>query len=654
MDLQIQRYSFTHPSRGVSVSSILTPRLRRFLPTGIWLIALAAFWLLYRNGLPGGFIFDDMPSLQGLRSVTSGSWNEVLSYALQGRAGPSGRPISLFTFALQHSSWPDDPAAFKRVNILIHAVNASLLWWLFARLLHLLNMRGGRWIAPLAAALWLLWPIQVSTVLYVVQRMTLLSATCTFLGLALYVEARAIYLRAEPTPRSAHALFLAALLTGVGLGILCKENAIVFPLLVFAMEATILARLRKPPSLWLVVLCLPIAGLLAYFLLIYQPWQHFGNRSFSLAERVLTEGRVLWMYVQQIVVPSASSMRFLYDNYPASTGWFTPHSTVLAWAAWLAVTSGAWVLRKRWAVAAFGVLFFLCSHVLESTVVPLELVFEHRNYLGSSAIALSLVAGLAALERLRLSARLTLGVFYFGMLATVTSNVTALWGDPLLQKRFWYTQNPDSFRVNIAYATSVFADGYPEEAVHLLDNAIARFPEQGALAIARAEIGCYYPSLRPPSLAIAMTAVAQEGGDVLTTVQFLDRVVNAFSENHCPVYTAEELVSLLRTAQANTAFQPRLRDLVLLEGVVYSAVGDVERARAQLHRALALDQGPKTLVQAASWELSNGNAAEARRHIETLRSLEDSKPIQYLTVVDDVLLLEKRYLTLVPPAGVQQ
>lgn len=633
------------------VASVLSSQLRQSVPIGIWLLALAAFWLLYLPGLPGGFIFDDMPNLQRLGSITSGSWEEVLSYAVQGVAGPSGRPLSLLTFGLQYDSWPADPGAFKRVNILIHAINASLLWWLIARALRLTDLRGRQWIAPVAAALWLLWPIQVSTVLYVVQRMTLLSATCMFLGLALYTEARSAQLRVDKTSVKAHVLFVAAPMVGIGLGILCKENAVVFPLLALALEATLFSHLRKPPALWRTALYMPLIAVTAYLLLIYQPWQHFGNRNFDLTQRVLTEGRVLWMYVRQVVLPSAGALPFLYDNYTVSTGWLAPSSTALAWASWLVLAVGAWLFRKRWPVAAFAVLFFLGSHVLESTILPLELVFEHRNYVGSAAIALLVVAGIANLAHLRSSARLILGVSYFAMVALVTFNVTSLWGNPLLQKKVWYDQNPDSFRVHIAHATAMFAEGYPEESARLLDIAIARFPEYAALPVARAELGCYFPTLRPASLDAAVNAAATGNAEILTTVQFLDRLVNAFSDNHCPAYTADEMVSLLHAAQSNPALAPRVCDLLLLEGIVYSAVGDSAHARELLHRALKIDRRPRTIIQAATWELSNGNAAEARKHIDALQRLKESNPVQYLAALDDVKLLEMRYRDLTSGSG---
>lgn len=615
--------------------------LDRFRLFGFWLLSVAAFWILYSNGLPGTFIFDDQPNLNGLKSITDGHFSELLSYSLQGHAGPGGRPVSLFSFALQHESWPGKPANFKQVNMLIHAINATLLWWLFERLYRLL---GGRrsWPPLAAAALWLLLPIHVSAVLYVVQRMTLLSAGCMFLGMALYVEARIRHISIGPLPHL-HALFLTSLLSGVVLGILCKENAIVFPLLILALEATLLSRLKPAPTLWKLTLWIPILIFVVYLSGFHKPWLRFGHRNFDLTERVLTEGRVLWMYIRQIVLPSAGSLHFLYDNYPVSTTLISPPITALSWISWLVVATWAWIKRKRFQLAAFAVLFFLASHMVESTVLPLELVFEHRNYVGSAAIAFMLAIGTAQLDRVRRLARIALGACYFAAIIWTTFNVTALWGNPLVQKRIWYEQNKESPRVHIAYASAIALEGYPHEAARLLEEASVRFPEHINFPLARIELGCYYPELKPNSLEAARSAARSGTENMLSALMFLDRLTSASIEDSCLSYQADEILELVQAAQTNPAFRRRQADVIILEGVLHSAKGDTLLAREQLRRALAIDKRPRFLVQAAAWELGNRNLLEARVHLDALSALQSAKPIDYLAVRDDVRMLEDLY-----------
>ena len=92
-----------------------------------------------------------------------------------GQAGPTGRPVSLFTFALQAAAWPDDPAAFKAINLLIHALSTVLVYLCSFRLA--MHLRGHRHLPALVATttalVWALQPVNTSTVLYTIQRMAL-------------------------------------------------------------------------------------------------------------------------------------------------------------------------------------------------------------------------------------------------------------------------------------------------------------------------------------------------------------------------------------------------------------------------------------------------------------------------------------------------
>lgn len=611
-----------------------------------WGALLAVGWLIYYPGLQGSFIFDDAPNLNALSRISDGSFHELLSFALQGFAGPSGRPASLLTFALQYPSWPDAPADFKRVNVLIHLLNACLVYWL---VLVIERARGTsdrlRLLMPLVASgLWLLWPIQVSSVLYVVQRMTLLSATCMLAGLIVYVYAR---LAADAPSRSprwlSHAGLVAAIGIGAGLGILFKENAIVFPLLALSLSATLMRSLTPQPRLWTIALWMPIAALLAYLLAYSNVLNGFQTRDFSLVERLMTQGRVLWLYVFQIVTPSTGSLRFLYDNYPVSTSLLTPISTLPSLAAWGAVTVVAWRLRKRSPIFAFAVLFFLASHALESTFLPLELVFEHRNYLGSLGLAYGL-AGLVLYLFDRDGRKIrTIGLSsaYLLLIAWTTLSLTTLWGQPLLQKQFWLMQNPDSPRVHLDLAGTLLIEGHGAAAAQRLDEASGKFPEDPSFAVARVELACYYPELKPSSLELVETRLRAGSRGQLATLVYLDRLVVALTREHCTTYPLVDALKLLEAVQANKAFEHLKTEFLVLEGVLHSHAGDVEAARAILNSRLAMGgNSPTLLIQAAAWELGNGALDEADLHLQSLHVLERTSPLKLLPVLEDLKKLQ--------------
>src|SRR6185369_4769326 len=124
-------------------------------------------------GLRGGFLFDDFANLPALGAF--GPIDNVatfLYYITSGSADPTGRPLALLSFLIDARNWPADPAPFKRTNLLLHLLNGALLGWLLLRLGKALALDATR--ATIAAvfgsALWLLHPLLVSTVLYIVQR----------------------------------------------------------------------------------------------------------------------------------------------------------------------------------------------------------------------------------------------------------------------------------------------------------------------------------------------------------------------------------------------------------------------------------------------------------------------------------------------------
>ena len=142
-------------------------------------LLLVATVLCYAWGLDSPLLFDDLPNLGALAFIDNAPvFNAGFrEFVLGGDSGPTGRPVALFTFALQAAAWPDHPLAFKAVNLFIHCVNAILVYGISARLLGLLRAddRDAGNVALCIALVWALHPVHTATVLYAVQRMALLS-----------------------------------------------------------------------------------------------------------------------------------------------------------------------------------------------------------------------------------------------------------------------------------------------------------------------------------------------------------------------------------------------------------------------------------------------------------------------------------------------
>jgi hypothetical protein len=111
----------------------------------------------------------------------------------------------------------------------------------------------------------------------------------------------------------------------------------------------------------------------------------------------MTQARVLWDYLAQLLLPDGLRMGVIHDDFVISRSLTDPPTTTIAIAAWIAVITTLVFWRKSVTVRllAFGLTFFLTGHLIESTVFPLEIYFEHRNYLPATGLYIA-AAGVAA------------------------------------------------------------------------------------------------------------------------------------------------------------------------------------------------------------------------------------------------------------------
>ncbi len=366
-----------------------------------YLTALAAFLLgalavaLYWPGLQGGFFFDDGPSMllaDGVR-LQNLSLESLQQAWTSGGAGPSGRPVAQLSFALNHYFSGFNPFAFKATNLAIHLACGLLVFCLARGFLtsarptakpHRILVASGA-----VTALWLLHPVQLLPVLHVVQRMTSLSAFFLLAALLLHIRGR------ERGGRAGVALLMLAWSVFWPLSFFSKETGALFPLFALAWELIVrrsstggLDRFARRFAA-LAGLCLVAA--LAYVLSPRAQWLWSGYdlRPFSLVERLLTEGRVLWFYLGLIVAPRMEALGLYHDDIAVSTDLFSPWTTLPALCGLAGLVWLAWRLRTRAPLVAFGIVWFLIGHGLESTVLPLEIAHEHRNYLPLLGILLA-------------------------------------------------------------------------------------------------------------------------------------------------------------------------------------------------------------------------------------------------------------------------
>ena len=159
----------------------------------------------------------------------------------------------------------------------------------------------------------------------------------------------------------------------------------------------------------------------------------YGYRPFTLSERVLTEARIVWFYIFQIFVPNVSWLTFYHDDFVISTDLLTPPSTLLAVLGRIVLVALAAIIVRRAPLVGFGIFWFYGGHLLESTMFPLELIFEHRNYLPMFGLYVAVLALPFYLNGLAGHAKrfiLCIAILIAGA-AFATSIRAVNWGSPL-------------------------------------------------------------------------------------------------------------------------------------------------------------------------------------------------------------------------------
>ena len=433
--------------------------------SSIFLLLLIFSYFVYLPGISGIFIFDDIPNLTPLGKYSDfGFWNDFWIFLLEGDSGPTGRPVSLASFYLNDTSWPSLPLSFIQTNILIHLLNGVLVFWVCLKLANRFKLNNNYQIgfSLLITSFWLLHPMHTTTVLYIIQRMTELSATFMLIGLVFYLYGR------EQLDKNTVKGFL-TLFIGVGssliLAILSKENGILLVAYILVIEFFLFQPLNiKPPVkfyYWLVpAVILPFLVILIYLGLRTNPGA-FINRDFTLEERLLTEPRILFDYLYHILVPKMNYITIFHDDFELSKSIFKPMTTFFSVIGLLLLVLFSFAYRKKIPFVSFAIAWFFAGHLIESTVLPLELYFEHRNYLPMLGIFILLGWYASLFIERQKSLVASIAIIMLLLNVAILFQNTTLWGNPLELGINWYQNHPKSERSRLLYVSVMEAAELP-------------------------------------------------------------------------------------------------------------------------------------------------------------------------------------------------
>ena len=520
------------------------------------------------------------------------------------------RPLPSVTFAFDFWRGRGHPGYFQWTNMIIHGLAAVCLFALLVLILRRVGHRtdAGLAAAFFAAALWASHPIQVQAVTYVSQRMASMVALFVMLTLIFYLLGR--------TARTSSWRIAFYLLATVAflLGLATKQNAVIVPGLLLLVEYGVLRHGRQlvRSKLDVALLCLPPvvlalvtldfatgAGPLAAYSLPF-----YDKRDFTLAERLMTQPRVIGFHFGQILWPLPGRFSLEHD-FTLSKGLLTPPSTILAFAGvalWCA--AGLWALfRARWRVVGFFLLWMPASLAIESTFHPLEMVFEHRMYLPLAGLAgLMALAAAWCLER---SWRLRLGTAAVLGLIVVLLSVSTMLRVPVWRTGLSLAENslkhaPNSGRAWAGYGANLLAEERGEEAETALRKALELDPDE--------------------DLALEVLAMRLlDTGDLDGAEQMLERrariglldhhVMNTFGELRLQQGNAPEAIYYFSHAVEWDKTHPVYRWNLAL---AHEAAGECKQAREQWQAYLHLE--------AIEHEIN-----EVRKHLEEIHETEGGK-----------------------------
>ena len=639
------------------------PRFNHLQKSIALFLLLAISYFIYSFGLTGIFLADDYANLTELENIQLYDWQSIGRYLFDGGSGPLKRPVSLFSFALQAPAWPLSPIDFKTVNLLIHLLSAGFIFWLSLSLAPLffprLSNKQQTAFAFLTTLLWVLHPLNVSTVLYVVQRMTELTALFVILSLFLYTRGR--YAFEAKRIKTGYFLVSFSLIVTGSLAVLSKENGVLLILYLLILEYTAFRHMTKPVNwrIWQTIfLYLPALAIIGYLLLILSTSaNHYTHRDFTMVQRLFTETRIVSEYLQQIIIPNPLKLGLIHDTFSLSYGLFQPITTVIA-IVFLSLLAGfAVVKRKKYPAVTFAIGFFFAGHLLESTFISLELYFEHRNYLPMLGILFLLAFGLIWLFEKVKTYRLRF-VIYMGLILYVLSFPyqtwiqTQLWGNPIKQALTWAERHPDSYFAQ-TYSAVILNDYQQyKQAKQRHQYILQHFPKahEGHLFIQ--SLNCRQPDLQQvgennlQALLADLTPPIDLNLDLLNG---LNLVIDEYARD-CAL-NVSDLYTLFETILTAGVDSPYLAFYYQAYARLYAVDENMSKSLDYLSRALDLHDNARLHLQKIHLLMSASQFKVALQEIKIMRqkskgfekTLYDDELKSTQLLLEELIELQKKY-----------
>tara|TARA_R110002110_G_scaffold95455_1_gene246813 strand:- start:392905 stop:394830 length:1926 start_codon:yes stop_codon:yes gene_type:complete len=589
--------------------------------------------LVYWQGLDGPFILDDQANI--FRNFVEVFDRDEIFYAMtHNTSGMLGRPVSMLSLIFTGITYGPTAWGFKYHNLAMHLLNGLLLLWLAIRLLpHFSSRLSDKkvlLVAGFAVTYWLLHPLMVSTVLYAVQRMAQLSTFFTLLALLTYVVAR------ENISSGNTKYFVLSYLlfpSAVLLSIFSKENGALIPLYVFAIELFAFRfsfqgdkdRNRLYCFLAIFVFIPVICGTL-YVLTHFDQFTNYSMRSFSLGERLLTQLYVVFLFYPKLIfLPRLADMTLFHDSMQALSGW--DPLALVSFCIFVVAIVLIFFLRNKAPLVSFAIAWYLISHLLESSFINLELVFEHRNYLAAFGPMLAVSYYLLTIPRTSDLYKLRyLSLVIIAMITLMTSSRAQEWQSEELLFRIAVNDHPESLRAQSGYATQRYNAGDFNTAIEHLRLGQQFNQEDIGLVLHEALFYCG-TGIDGSRVAAEAIAMAEQYPITIYTANVLDNLMGKKRVSECPEVALGDILSLVQTAQSHPRIannQRYLGYLVRIEALAYLFMGNYEEGQRLYSLAYEYTSEANMLIELIDIQLQVGRLDDAETLLNELIEINES------------------------------
>ncbi len=455
--------------------------LVKFFPYEIFCLILVG-GALYWGSIDNSFHFDDEVNIWNNSDIqiTELSLDELKSAGFE--SSSKSRPVSYISFALNYYAHGLNVRGFHAVNIAIHIITGILLLHLLKTTMSISpereSYRTAKYIPFFTALIWLINPVHTQSVTYIVQRMGSMGAMFFVMSLFFYAKARINQDRINKI-----LFFIGASISG-GLALGTKENTIMLPLFILLYEWYFFQDLRFNISwrslLWVTVVVV---------MLISAVWYSLGTspldtlvsgydiRSFTMSERLLTESRVILHYISLFIYPHPDRLSLDYD-FHVSSSLFFPLTTILSILTVFGLLSWAIYFARGKRLYSFCVLWFLGNLVVESTVIPLEIVYEHRIYLPSMFGLLPVIMFLQRSMRGKTIFFISLMLVISLISSCWTYNRNKVWQNELTLMVDCQSKSPNKARTNFNLGKAYLDLDMIDEAIHFSQRALTLYTKE--------------------------------------------------------------------------------------------------------------------------------------------------------------------------------